>query len=253
MNVIIIEDEPSTAKDLKAIVEGLDSEINVLTILYSVKTAIKWLNEHPAADLIFSDIQLGDGLSFEIFKEVQINVPIVFCTAFDQYAIDAFESNSIDYLLKPIEEEMVARSLQKYDRVKGHFAAEPYSSNLNKLLFQMDSAYKQSLLVNYREKIIPVKVTDICFIYAANGIVTLHTSGNQNYAMHYTIDQLETLLNPRSFFRSNRQFIINRNSVLNIEHYFNRRLFLKLQCDTPVKIIISRLKTQDLLRWVEQG
>lgn len=252
MKVIIIEDEPRTARELSGILENLDSSIEVITILTSVVGAIKWFAEHTAPDLIFSDIQLGDGLCFEIFKEVQLNVPIVFCTAFDEYAIHAFESNSIDYLLKPLEEEMVERSLLKFNRIKAHYSPDAYGSNLNKVLVQMDGAYKQSILVHYRDKIIPVKVAEICYVYATAGVTILHTIGDQDYTVPFTIDQLEAMLNPQLFFRANRQFITNRNLIQDIEHYFNRRLFLKLQCETPVKIIVSRLKVQDFLLWVEQ-
>jgi len=251
MNIIIIEDELRTAKDLKTMLESIDNEIKVLDILPSVESGISWFSNNAAPDLIFSDIQLGDGLSFEIFKELKIETPVIFCTAFDQYAIHAFESNSIDYLLKPIEENMVERSLKKYQKIKEHYSAGSYANNLNKVFVQMDHAYKQSLLVHYREKMIPVKVADVGYVYAANGIVTLHTLTSQDYVIQYTIDQLETMLNPMLFFRANRQFIINRNTVQNIEHYFNRRLLVKIYCPTPTKIIISRLKAQDFLRWME--
>ena len=252
MKVIIIEDEPRTAKELSNILENLDSSITVLAILSSVASAVKWLSEEPLPDLIFSDIQLGDGLSFEIFKQVPLNVPIVFCTAFDEYAIHAFESNSIDYILKPLEEGMVERSILKYNRIKGHYLPDVYNTNLNKVVAQMDAAYKQSILVHYREKIVPVKVVDICFVYATAGLTTFHTLSDQDYSVPYTIDQLESILNPQLFFRANRQFIINRNTILDIEHYFNRRLILKLQCNTPVQLIVSRLKVQDFLLWIEQ-
>lgn len=252
MKIIIIEDEPRTAKELKGILENLDSTIRVLAVLSSVDAAVKWLSTEPAPDLIFSDIQLGDGLSFEIFKRVQLNVPIVFCTAYDEYAIHAFESNSIDYLLKPLEEEMVERSILKYNRIREHYSPLVDDGNLNRAMQQMDTVYKQSILVHYREKIIPVKIADICFVYATAGLITLHTLSDQQYTVSYTIDQLETILNPQLFFRVNRQFIINRNTIQDIEHYFNRRLFLKLQCTSPVNIIVSRLKVQDFLLWIEQ-
>ncbi|MBE9586855.1 response regulator transcription factor [Mucilaginibacter sp. JRF] len=252
MNIIIIEDEPRTAKDLKAILTAVDADINVLAMLSSVASSIKWLQENAAPDLIFSDIQLGDGLSFEIFKEVKVTAPIIFCTAFDEYAINAFESNSIDYLLKPIEEDRVEKSLQKYHRIKDHYAGGSYAGNLEKAISQISHTYKQSILVHYREKIIPVKTADICLVHAANGLVTLHTLNDQAYATQYTIDQLEGMLNPTQFFRANRQFIINRDVVQNIEHYFNRRLVVHTHCPSPEKIIVSRLKAQEFLRWIEQ-
>lgn len=252
MKVIIIEDELKTAKDLKAMIEEIDGGISIDVILPSVSSAIKWLKENPLPELIFSDIQLGDGLSFEIFREIGIETPVIFCTAFDEYAIRAFESNSIDYLLKPIEENMLQRSLEKYSRFKEHLLSKSqYADNLNKVLIQMDPAYKQNIIVHYREKIIPVKVMSIQFIYASNGLVHLHTADGSDYAVQYTLEQLETMLNPQQFFKANRKFIINRDCIRDIEHYFNRRLFVKAVCETPEKIIISKIKAQPFLKWIE--
>lgn len=252
MNIIIIEDEPRTARDLKTILMALDHDINVLAMLSSVEASVKWLHGNAAPDLIFSDIQLGDGLSFEIFKEVTVTAPIIFCTAFDEYAINAFESNSIDYLLKPIEEERVQKSLEKYRRIKQHYTGGAYAGNLSKAISQITHTYKQSILVYYREKIIPVKTADICLVHATNGIVMLYAQQDNTYVTQYTIDQLEGMLDPAQFFRANRQFIVNRDIVKNIEHYFNRRLVVHTHCASPEKIIISRLKAHDFLRWIEQ-
>jgi two-component system response regulator LytT len=253
MRIIIIEDELKTAKELKTMLEELDSDITVECVLRSVSSAVEWLKKNPAPELIFSDIQLGDGLSFEIFKEVQVEAPVIFCTAFDEYAIRAFESNGIDYLLKPIEEDMLQRALEKYLRFKEHsITASQYAGNLQKVLVQMDASYKQNILVHYRDKIIPVKVPDIEFIYASNGLVYLYTANNKNYTVHYTIEQLESMLNPQQFFRANRQFIVNRDTIQNIEHYFNRKLFVKTKGETPEKIIISKIKSQPFLKWIEQ-
>jgi DNA-binding LytR/AlgR family response regulator len=251
MKVIIIEDELRTAKELKSILQDLDNEIDVVDILTSVAGAVSWLRQHPAPDLIFSDIQLGDGLSFEIFKEAQVDAPVIFCTAYDQYAISAFDANGIDYLLKPLEETLVEKSLTKFKRVKAHLAGHTYSGNLDKALTILESRYKQSVLVHYGDKITPVKVSDICYVYASSGAVLLHTAQKHDFVVQYTIDQLEQMLNPDQFFRANRQFIINRNMVENAEHYFNRRLVLKISCEVPEKIIISRLKAGDFLKWLE--
>jgi DNA-binding LytR/AlgR family response regulator len=252
MKVIIIEDESKTAKELKGMLQDLDSEISVEAILPSVSSAVRWLKENPAPELIFSDIQLGDGLSFEIFREVHTEAPVIFCTAFDEYAIRAFEANSIDYLLKPIEEDMLQRSLEKYFRFKEHLInGTRYASNLNKVLLQMDAAYKQNILVHHREKIIPIRVADIQFIYASDGAVYLYTHNDKNYPVQYTIEQLESMLNPQHFFRANRQFIINRDAIQNIEHYFNRKLFVTTKCPTPEKIIVSKIKAQPFLKWIE--
>jgi len=253
MKVIIIEDELKTAKELQNMLQELDSDIKVEAVLRSVSSAIEWLNSHPTPELIFSDIQLGDGLSFEVFKEVQTKAPVVFCTAFDEYAIRAFESNSIDYLLKPIDEDMLQKSLEKYLRFKEHLINEnQHVTNRNKVIAQMDTSFKQNLLVHYREKIIPVRVMDIQFIYASNGLVYVYISNDKNYPVHYTIEQLENLLNPQQFFRANRKFMVNRDFISNIEHYFNRKLFVTTKTEAPEKIIISKIKAQPFLKWVEQ-
>jgi two-component system response regulator LytT len=253
MNVLIIEDEIKTAKDLKDLIEGVDSDIRVIDILNSVSDAIDWFKTHDAPDLILSDIQLGDGLSFDIYKTVQVNAPIIFCTAYNEYAIQAFEANSIDYLLKPIDDEMLAQSMMKYKRFKSIFDTQrdAYQEKLVRLAGDMDAKYKQSILVYFREKIIPVKISDIQFIYAVNGLVYIYLNQNQSYSTQHTVDQLETMLNPSQFFKANRQFIINRDIIQNVEHYFSRRLFVKTSCEVPEKIIVSRLKAHDFLEWIE--
>lgn len=253
MRVVIIEDESKTAKELQRMLEHLDNSIQIEAILTSVSAGIKWLRTNAAPELIFSDIQLGDGLSFEIFREVKTETPVIFCTAFDEYAIKSFESNSIDYLLKPIEEDALTKSLEKYARLKEHLVASTaYPRNLNNVLTQMDPNYKQSILVHYRDKIIPVKVIDIQFIYASGGAVYIYLPNDKNYPVQYTIEQLETMLNPQQFFRANRQFIINRDAISNIEHYFNRKLYVAATCPTPEKIVIGKLKAQSFLKWIEQ-
>lgn len=251
MKVIIIEDEPKTAKELQLMLGSLDKDIIIEAVLSSVGSAVKWFRENPAPDLIFSDIQLGDGLCFDIFREIAIGAPVIFCTAYDQYAIHAFESNSVDYLLKPIEEMMLERSLKKYQRIKEHYSSAAYSSNLNNAFQQIESNYKQSILVYYREKIIPVKVADLCFVHVSNGAVILRTFDKKEYPVQYSIDQMENMLNQQQFFRANRQFIINRDIIRGVEHHFNRRLLVDTICQTPEVIIISRLKVQSFLRWLE--
>jgi DNA-binding LytR/AlgR family response regulator len=253
MRIVIIEDESKTAKELKSMLEDIDPAIVIEAVLPSVASAVKWLKANPAPELIFSDIQLGDGLSFEIFREVQTEAPVIFCTAFDEYAIRAFESNSIDYLLKPATEDMLQRSLEKYQRFKDHLInSNQYTANLNKVLVQMDTNYKQNILVHYREKIIPLKVADINFIYASNGLVYVYTGNDKSYTVQYTIEQMETMLNPQQFFRANRQFMINRAEISNIEHYFNRKLVVVTNHEAPEKIIISKVRASAFLKWMEQ-
>ena len=247
MNVLIIEDEIKTGKELRRLIEGLDDTIAVLGVLTSVKSAIAWFEVHPPPDLIFSDIQLGDGLSFQIFRAVPLNGPVVFCTAFDEYAIQAFEANSIDYLLKPVDEDKLALSLEKYKKFKDFFK----TTDLARLAGQLDTTYKRTLLVYLRDRIVPVKTADIAYIHAAHGLVNLVTQQNHPYASQYTMDQLEAMLDPHQFYRANRQFIINREAIQNVQHYFNRRLSISTSCPTPERIIISKVKATEFLQWVE--
>lgn len=252
MKVIIIEDELKTAKDLKNMLEAIDNNIQVEIILRSVSAAVDWLRNNPAPEVIFSDIQLGDGLSFEIFKAVQVETPVIFCTAFDEYAIRAFESNSIDYLLKPVEENMLQKGIEKYLRFKDHLLSSgQHATNLNKAIAKMETNYRQSLLVSYREKIIPVKIRDIQLFHASNGTVMLYTSDNKSYPVNYTIENLESMLDPLQFFRANRQFILNRDFIRDIEHYFNRKLLVTTSMDMTEKIIVSKIKAQPFLKWME--
>ncbi|MET1053818.1 MAG: LytTR family DNA-binding domain-containing protein [Pedobacter sp.] len=253
MRVIIIEDELRTAQQLKKMLEALDNEIIVEAVLHSVASATEWLKDNVTPELIFSDIQLSDGLSFEIFKEVQTEASVIFCTAFDEYAIRAFESNSIDYLLKPIEEDMLQNSVEKYLRYKEHLISSAQQvSNRNRVIQQMDTSYKQNILVHYREKIIPIRVMDIQVVYVLNGVVNIVTSAATNYPVQYTIEQLESMFNPQQFFRVNRKCIVNRDFIVNIEHYFNRKLFISTKTELPEKIIVSKIRVQPFLKWIEQ-
>lgn len=253
MKVIIIEDEARTAHELKDMLLGIDNDIDVQAILGSVSTALDWFAQHPMPELIFSDIELGDGLSFEIFKRISIEVPVIFCTAFDEYAIRAFEANGIDYLLKPIDEFMLQKSLEKYLRFKEHLihGVRP-TINIERMIEQIEITYKQTILVNYHQKIIPIKLQDIGLIYTANGAVYLELDGDKRFASPYNLEQLESMLDPHQFFRANRQFILNRDFIDNIEYYFNRKLFIKCKIKSPEKIVISRVKAQPFLQWLER-
>ncbi len=253
MNVIIIEDELKTAKELQETLLLVDPKIEVVAILSSVAASVAWLQVNTHPELIFSDIQLGDGLSFEIFRQIPSSAPVIFCTAYDEYAIKSFEANGIDYILKPIDEVMIRRSLDKFLRLKEHLSSNNgrYATGINKMLAQMDGGYKKTLLVHVKEAIVPVKTSDINFAYTANGLVYLYASKERLYTVSYTIEQLELLLNPYQFFRANRKFIVNRETIQNIEHYFNRKLFIKTNVNVPEKIIVSKIRTSSFLRWME--
>lgn len=253
MKVLIIEDEVKAARELKKMVEAIRSDVEVVHLLPSVKAAVKWLREQPLPDLILADIQLADGLSFEIFKMMTIDVPVIFCTAFDAYAITAFETNSIDYLLKPVEEQQLAAALEKYDRLKRFFTALPgdYDRKMTSLVKQVAGGPLTTLLVYFQDRIIPLKTAEICFIHSSGGTVRAFMPQHPPYGVSGTLEELETQLSPHQFFRANRQFLINRAYIAAAEHFITRRLTVRLTCEVPEEIIISKARVPEFLRWMK--
>lgn len=254
MTILIIEDEIKTARELKKQVEALRPDITVADLLPSVKAGIQWFASNPSPDLVFSDIQLADGLSFDIYKHTRVTTPIIFCTAFDEYAIRAFEANGIDYLLKPVDETRLQQALDKYENLKELFSVEKnsYEKKLENLLARYAHNYKSTLLIHFQGRITPVKTADIAFIHYANGIVSVHTHNRQKQVLTHTLDELETMLHPDHFFRANRQFIINRSAIVNVEHYFSRRLVVQLTVTPPESLIVSKVKSTEFLQWMER-
>lgn len=253
IRALIIEDEQKVSKDLKVMIEALRPDVTFLATLESVEDAIAWFQEHEAPDVIFSDIQLSDGLSFDIFKAVKIHSPVIFCTAFDEYMLNAFETNGIYYLLKPVAKSKLEVALRKYEELKQSFDRnkDEYVKRVERLLSHVQPGYPTTLLINFRDKITPVKTDDIAFLYYNSGVVTITLFNNSSHSIQETLDELEAKLNPQSFFRANRQFIVHRNSVKDIERYFSRKLTVKLSSKTPEIIVISKIKAQTFLKWVE--
>ncbi|OMP78598.1 LytTR family DNA-binding domain-containing protein [[Flexibacter] sp. ATCC 35208] len=250
MNVLIIEDEPRAAKELKNMIQQIDDTIQVAGILESVEQAKEWFANNAQPDLILSDIQLADGLSFEIYSQVQVTSAVIFCTAFDEYLMHAFETNAVSYLLKPITIEKLEKALEKYENMKASFAA-PLPNNLQTLLQMIKPAHKTALLVNEKEKIIPVQVKDIACIYLDNTILQIITLQNKKYFITATMDETERLLDPSIFYRANRQYLINKAAIANAERFFARKLVVKLLVPTEEQIVISKAKAGDFLQWLE--
>jgi two-component system response regulator LytT len=249
MNIIIIEDERLTAEDLSDMITHLEPDANLLVTLSSVQEAVSYFSSGAQPDLIFSDIQLGDGLSFEIFSQADIKVPIVFCTAFDEYAINAFKTNGIDYILKPFKEQEIAQALDKYKMLR----STPYNNSLNNLLQliqQKNPTKATSVLVHHREKIIPVKTDEIAVFYIKHELTHLHTFDRKTYTINKTLDELQQVTGP-DFFRANRQFIINRNAVESAEQYFGRKVSIGLSIPFDSVITVSKEKIASFLEWLE--
>lgn len=249
MNILIIEDELNSAKELERILLHVDPAISIMAILDSIEESIHFLSRHTP-DLIFSDIQLADGMCFEIYNTVSVKSPIIFCTAYDDYMLEAFDTNAVSYLLKPITEGSVAKALEKFKILKSVFRPEVASVSIEQLARHLKYSYKTSLLVEQREKIIPIQVKDIAYIALENMVITIVTLQNNRYYSSINLDELERVLDPELFYRANRQVIINRFAIANIERYFSRKLIAKLKVETRESIIISKAKASDFLRWL---
>ncbi|MBW8683128.1 LytR/AlgR family response regulator transcription factor [Chitinophaga rhizophila] len=251
MRILIIENEINTAKELERILVDLDASNVVMAVLDSIEDSVKFLSGNDLPDLIFSDIQLADGVCFDIFREVNIKAPIIFCTSYDEYMLDAFKTNAVSYLLKPITKDSVKTAMEKYQSLKSVFESATATLTIEKISQQFKNNYKKSILVEQRESIIPLPVNDIAYIYLENTIVQIGTTKNHQYFIASTLDELERMLDPEVFYRANRQFIINKLSIVNVEKIFPRKLLAKLTVKTPESIVISKANASAFLRWLE--
>ena len=258
MKILIVEDEPITARELKYVLRKHDKNIEILDTVDSIETALEFLNV-VQPDLIFSDIHLSDGTCFDIYSQVDVKCPIIFCTAYDDYAIEAFKTNGVAYILKPFDQQSVNNALEKVARMRQFSLASTTSTPtidvnnmeaLSKLLTQQ-TTYKSSFLVAKATKLIPVDISNVAFFYIKNDLVMLYTVKGEHYATDYSLDKLEGEVNPHDFYRANRQFLVNRRMVKEVEHYFARKLLVKTHTPAPEQIIVSKEKATVFTKWLE--
>lgn len=251
MNIVIIEDERIVAEDLeRSIIDLVKAPVNIVK-LRSVKESIAWFETAEAPDLIFSDIQLGDGLSFEVFLAVELKVPIIFCTAYDEYALEAFKVNGIDYILKPFTNQMLEQALNKYLNLKNLFRVnEPQLyNNLMQLLTDRDKTKTSSILVYFQDRIMPIKIEDIALFQLENEVVHLHTLSGHVYYPNKNLDELERIVGTQ-FFRASRQALVCRKAVVYASSFFSRKLSLNLTIPLKEKITVSKGKAALFLEWL---
>ena len=252
MKAVIIEDENLSARNLQNILDEIGN-IEVIAQLDSIEDSVKWFGNHKSLDVLFLDIHLADGSSFEIFKQIEIDCPIIFTTAYDEYALNAFRVNSISYLLKPIKKEDVQEALLKLKRLSSENNSSLDIKNLLGFLKNQHN-YKSHFLVSTSgEKLIPLKVEDIAYIDIDNGLVKAHTYDGKIHFMDQTLDELDTQLDPLHFHRVNRQYILARNAIKDIDTWFNSRLSVNLTLPVKEKILISRVKVPDFKNWFTGG
>lgn len=252
MRILIIEDEIPASKRLALLVRQLQPKAAILASIDSVETAVKWLQNNPSPDIIFMDIQLADGLSFDIFTQIEIQVPVIFTTAYDQYALKAFKVNSIDYLLKPIDPEELKNALQKFENL---FQKQPnFSRNTIDQLIQSlaQPEYKERFIVKIGQQLTYINVSDIYYFYSEDGLVFARTAKGKKHGVDYTLDQLEEVIPPAHFFRINRKVITRIEAIHKIATYFNSRLKLELRPGANFDIIVSRDRVPLFKKWLDK-
>ena len=251
MKVIIIEDEKPSARRLQRMLNKLHLDAEVM--LHSVEESIHWFQNNPHPDLIFLDIQLSDGLSFEIFETIDIKSAIIFTTAYDEYALKAFKLNSIDYLLKPIDDEDLEIAVTKYkERAPQKQAVTLDFNDIKKLLVNpLDREYKKRFSIKVGQHLKLINIDDIECFYSENKGTYVHTTEGRNYLLDTTLDNLEDTLEPQTFFRINRKFFVNINAIKDMVSYTNSRLQIKLSSYKAQDVIVARERVKDFKSWLE--
>ncbi|RNI30192.1 DNA-binding response regulator [Rufibacter immobilis] len=265
LRALLIEDEPLAATRLeKLLLAQTELPLTVVAKLASVQEAVQYFREQPLPDLAFFDIQLGDGLSFEIFEQTEVTCPVIFTTAYDAYALRAFKANGIDYLLKPIDDEELAQALKKLQRLRsaaGNRASAPAVPDqslqlLQQALQQLQNpagpTYKNRFVLKVGEHLRAIPVEEIDFFYSFEKATFLQTTDNRRFALDYTVEQLEQLVDPKRFFRVNRGYLVQVNAIQDIIHYTNSRLKVALRHHQQEEVLVSRERVGAFRAWLDQ-
>lgn len=248
MRVIIIEDEKPAAEKLLQAIKAIDNTIVIEAVLTSVEASIQWLSKHGAPELIFMDIELTDGLSFTIFEAVKISSPVIFTTAYDEFWQEAFEHNSIDYLLKPIKQGKLENALKKYHLLKQHFAA-----NLQQLLKWQEngkSSFKKRFLVKRGAELLSIKADDVAYFYATHKLVCLVSFDNQKYILDRSVSDVEKETDPSQFYRINRKYLVNVNAIKKMKAHSKGKLIIEVQPVVNEEIVVSQENAGAFKEWI---
>ncbi len=251
MKILIIEDEQWVAEELAETLKEINSNIEILGILNSVEESIRFFNTQPDIDLIFSDIQLGDGLSFEIFQNKIIYTPVIFCTAYNEFMLQAFRANGIDYILKPFSKKTLSEALLKYASMRKAFTKDlqiDYKNLMQKVTLELPKS--QTIIIKYRDQILPLKLDKIAFFYIENGVTYVHTHQQKKYVYNGALEELEKKTQP-VFYRVNRQYLVNKNAIKNAVELFSRKIKIELSIPWDKEILVSKEKKTSLLNWLE--
>jgi two-component system response regulator LytT len=247
MRILIVEDETAAYDNLVDILSIVDPGIQIVGNTESIRQTVRWLKTNPLPDLILMDIHLSDGSAFSIFNSVEIETPVIFVTAYDEYAIEAFKVNSIDYLLKPIKEEDMKRALDKFRRLTRHDILK-YLSQLTNLT--QVPKYADKILIPFRDKLQPVDLKEVSCFYTTEKKTRIFLKNGKSYPYSSSLEQIETTLNPADFIRANKQFILSRSSVKNITIWFDSRLLITLDIEPPERIYVSKNRAAQFKAWI---
>jgi len=251
MKVVIVEDEISAAENLIELLKIVAPDAEVVTTLDSVKKSVAYFQQDVPIDLVFMDIHLADGISFEIFDAVDLKIPVIFTTAYDQYTLKAFKVNSLDYLLKPIDETELKAAIDQYQQQANPKMEDGALEALRSLFTQAPKKFRTTFLVNQRDGMIPIKTEDIAFFYIEDSIVYATTMKNQKVAIDKKLEEIEEELDPQQFKRVNRQFIVNREALVNIKYYFNGKLIVNTQPPAKERMVVSKARATEFKTWVD--
>ena len=251
MKVLIVEDETAAFDNLVSILAGIDPMIEIMGNTEGVVQTVRWLQNNPKPDLIFMDIHLSDGSAFAIFTQMEMEVPIIFTTAYDQYAIDAFKVNSVDYLLKPINPKEVEAALQKFKKW-GQTDISQYLEQLAKLKVASAMNYRDKLIIQYRDKLLPVPIMEVAYFYYTDHKTSVTLMDGNSYPLRSALDSIYNTLDPTNFIRANRQYILNREGVRDISVWFDGRLRVNMKVEVPEAIFISKNRVVEFRQWMER-
>ena len=255
MKVVIIEDEPLVAKNLSRMIKQIEPNAEIITSLDSVSSSVKWIKENEQPDLFFMDIQLADGVSFDIFDKVKVEKPVIFTTAYNEYAIRAFKVNSVDYLLKPIDKEQLQSAIEKFKKYFGQSTkegSEQLQSFVSSYKKEDLPKHKERFLAHYKAGIVPLPENRVAY-FIKDTIIYLVTTDNEKLVTDYnTIDEIEEVVNPKKFFRSNRQMIIHIDQIDTYKKHDTGKVEVHLKCDKNIRADVSREKASEFVNWLDQ-
>jgi DNA-binding LytR/AlgR family response regulator len=253
MDILIIEDEMQAARRLENLLLEIDPSIAVVGRMDSVKNSVGWFKSNPVPHLVFMDIQLGDGLSFEIFEQTEVNAPVIFTTAYDEYALKAFKVNSIDYILKPVDMSELKSALQKYNRLTGsNQNTMSIMENISLVVEQLKKKYKERFVLKVGEHLKTVEVKDILYFISQEKATFCVTTDGRSHILDFTLDQLQELVNPEVFYRINRKYLVRSNSIEDIVSHSNSRLKLILKSSKDSEIIVARERVAEFKSWLDR-